>query len=128
MAQDPKHRSRQSNNRILFNGIGCLWWIIGIPALMWWLKGQRWGIIALIIMVILSFLFWVFNLIDKKIVNKAEKSRKSIHGKITCHQCHGSGWVKEDMYSLITCPLCNGSGWEDVPAEGPPLMREDQGF
>lgn len=120
--------SKPSHGRFILNFLGmrtgCLLWIIGITALVWWMKGRRWGLIALAITILLAFLFRVLILIDQRQINEVENSKKTSGGRFKCHVCNGSGWIRKDMYNLITCSLCNGSGWEDAPRKGPPKMRE----
>ncbi len=109
-------------------GFGCLWWIISLTALAWWLGGQRWGKLVLVITILLTFgiivLYRILTPLYKHRLREIEESRYYCKGSELCHRCNGSGWVQKDMYNEETCPLCNGSGWEDLPRRGSPLLRE----
>lgn len=115
--------SKPVSAQLFATGCGCVWWIVGLTAVVWWLGGGGWGLATLGFTLVVTLLALAITVAQARLVREVDETRSEARGSVQCLRCLGDGWIDHDRYNQVTCPICNGSGWQDARREGLPRMR-----
>jgi len=116
--------ARSASAQFCATGCGCVWWIVGLTAVAWWLGGGGWGLATLGVTLVVTLVTLAIAAAQTRLVRQVEETASEAPGAVPCPACSGDGWIDHDRYNQVTCPICNGSGWQDAPRQGPPRMRQ----